>query len=310
MVKRWRTWSANCTRFCTCRCKLLVQMMCNMYMFCPGDVWKKWNLYRVHYFFALSCVKDDYSAQINLSLYLYWKFCRLIQDVSKHIHCVFAKAIQWDDGGDAFRWCLKIYGGHCQACCAFSTLVAQIKSTSIYTTNGASRCNVHLDLHQQRCKSRCNLHLSLHKSDARECFNQEFEGVALGGFEGVKLTLLRGLDVIDLRWLESIELRGWILARQIAPSQFLRRGNFLVRLMPWAQNRFWMNFVRPRNPRTTPTRSMINIASAKLGVVHILPFSLIPTIRTPPPPPKKKRPDEEGLLWGWCVVGGPLFRYF
>ena len=57
------------------------------------------------------------------------------------------------------------------------------------------------------------------------------------GFEGVKLTLLRGLDVIDLRWLESIELRGWILARQIAPSQFLPRGSFLARLMPWVQSR-------------------------------------------------------------------------
>ena len=56
----------------------------------------------------------------------------------------------------------------------------------------------------------------------------------MGRFEGVKLTLLRGLDVIDLRWLESIELRGWILARQIAPSQFLPRGSFLARLMPWA----------------------------------------------------------------------------
>ena len=24
------------------------------------------------------------------------------------------------------------------------------------------------------------------------------------------------------------------------------------------------------------------------------------------PPPPKKTPDEEDLLWGWCVVGGPL----
>ena len=41
--------------------------------------------------------------RIHLLLYLYWKFCRLIQDDSKHIHCMFAKATQWDDGGDAFR---------------------------------------------------------------------------------------------------------------------------------------------------------------------------------------------------------------
>ena len=40
---------------------------------------------------------------------------------------------------------------------------------------------------------------------------------------------------------------------------------------------------RPQNPRTTPTKSTINIASGKLGVVRILPFSLVPTIRTPPP---------------------------
>ena len=37
-------------------------------------------------------------------------------------------------------------------------------------------------------------------------------------------------------------------------------------------------FLGPRNPRTTPTKS----TSAKLGVVRILPFSLVPTIRTPP----------------------------
>ena len=61
--------------------------------------------------------------------------------------------------------------------------------------------------------------------------------------------------------------------------------------------------IRPRNPRTTPTKSTVNFASAKLGVVHILPFSEVPTIRTPPP---KIPPNEESLLWGWCVVGGPL----
>ena len=63
--------------------------------------------------------------------------------------------------------------------------------------------------------------------------------------------------------------------------------------------------IKPRNPRTTPTKSTINIASAKLGMVRNLPFSWVPTIRTPPP--LKKPPDQEGLLWGWCVVGGPLF---
>ena len=41
--------------------------------------------------------------------------------------------------------------------------------------------------------------------------------------------------------------------------------------------------VRPQNPRTTPTKLTINIASAKQGVVRILPFSWVPTIRTPPP---------------------------
>ena len=61
-----------------------------------------------------------------------------------------------------------------------------------------------------------------------------FEGVALGGFESS-----RGLDVIDLSWLESIKLRGWILARKIAPSQFLRRGSFLARLMPWEMDPFF-----------------------------------------------------------------------
>ena len=62
--------------------------------------------------------------------------------------------------------------------------------------------------------------------------------------------------------------------------------------------------IRPRNLRTTPTKSMINIAIAKLVVVRILSFSQVPTIRAPPP---KRRPsDKEGLLWGWCVVGGPL----
>ena len=116
----------------------------------------------------------------------------------------------------------------------FSTLVAQIKSTSICTANGANPGAI--------CTSICTNSganpgaiCTLHKSDTRECFNQAFEGVALGGFEGVKLTILRGLDVIDLRWLESIELRGWILARQIAPSQFLPRGSFLARLMPWEE---------------------------------------------------------------------------
>ena len=44
----------------------------------------------------------------------------------------------------------------------------------------------------------------------------------------------------------------------------------------------------------------------KLGVVRILLCSLASTIRTPPPLPQKIPPDEEGLLWGWCVVGSPL----
>ena len=28
------------------------------------------------------------------------------------------------------------------------------------------------------------------------------------------------------------------------------------------------------------------------------------------PPPPKMPPDEEGLLWGWCVVGGPLLSWW
>ena len=58
--------------------------------------------------------------------------------------------------------------------------------------------------------------------------------------------------------------------------------------------------VRLRNPRTTPTKSTINIASAKLGVVRILPFDHIPIICTPPP--TKKPLGKEGLLWWWCVL--------
>ena len=138
MVKRWRTWSASCTRFCTCRCKLFVQMMCNMYMFCPcGETCIERTI-------SLLCLVSKVMTvrRLHLLLYLYWKFCRLIQDDSKHIHCMFAKATQWDDGGDAFRWRLKIYGGHCQACCAFSTLVAKNQE--------------HFDLHHQRCKSKCS----------------------------------------------------------------------------------------------------------------------------------------------------------
>ena len=43
--------------------------------------------------------------------------------------------------------------------------------TSICTNSGANPGNLHC-------------HPSLHKSDARECFNQEFEGVALGVLRG------------------------------------------------------------------------------------------------------------------------------
>ena len=50
---------------------------------------------------------------------------------------------------------------------------------------------------------------------------------------------------------------------------------------------------------------MIKIASAKLGVVLILPFSLVLT-----PPPATISPDESGLWWGWCVVDGPSSWFF
>ena len=78
---------------------------------------------------------------------------------------------------------------------------------------------------------------------------------------------------------------------------FLRLFLRVLEKYPWKQG------FKPRNPRTTPTKLTINIASAKLGVVRILRFSLVPTIRTPP---QKIPLDEEGLLWGCCVVRGPL----
>ena len=61
-----------------------------------------------------------------------------------------------------------------------------------------------------------------------------------------------------------------------------------------------------QTPKSThhPTKSTLNIASAKLGVVRILPFFLASD--NSHTTPQKIPPDEEGLLWGWCVVGGPL----
>ena len=41
--------------------------------------------------------------------------------------------------------------------------------------------------------------------------------------------------------------------------------------------------IEPHNPRTTPAKTMINIASAVLGVVHLLLLSLALTLRAPPP---------------------------
>ena len=73
-----------------------------------------------------------------------------------------------------------------------------------------------------------------------------------------------------------------------AIKNFPNRGNDLVRISIANKKKylpqniahyffcrsFWCNvIIGPRNPRTTPTKSMINIASAKLGVVRILPFS-------------------------------------
>ena len=62
--------------------------------------------------------------------------------------------------------------------------------------------------------------------------------------------------------------------------------------------------VRPRNARTTPTKSTINIASAKLGVVRI--FVLFLGSDNSHTTSRKIPPDEECLLWGWCVVRSPL----
>ena len=115
-----------------------------------------------------------------------------------------------------------------------ATLLAQIKSTSICTTNGANPSAICTSICTNSCANPGAICTSIYTNLMQEnASKSKFEGVALGGFEGVKLTLLRGLDVIDLRWLESIELRGWILARQIAPSQFLPRGSFLARFY-WA----------------------------------------------------------------------------
>ena len=50
--------------------------------------------------------------------------------------CIFAKATQWDDGGDIFfsdcvygsiRAKSTLDGPYCQACCMFSSLVVQIQ---------------------------------------------------------------------------------------------------------------------------------------------------------------------------------------
>ena len=62
--------------------------------------------------------------------------------------------------------------------------------------------------------------------------------------------------------------------------------------------------IGPRNPCTTPTKSTINIASAKLGGGAYFAFCLGSNNSHTTPP--KIPLDEEGLLWGWCVVGGPL----
>ena len=92
--------------------------------------------------------------------------------------------------------------------------------------------------------------------------------------------------------VDWLAIQDWIFKREWKPW----KGRSCLR----------MGFIRPRNPRTTPTKSTINIASAKLGVVRILPFPQVPTIRTPPLLPKIP-PDKEGLLWGWCVAHGPPF---
>ena len=57
-------------------------------------------------------------------------------------------------------------------------------------------------------------------------------------------------------------------------------------------------FVRQRNPRTTPTKSTINIACAKTGGGAYFAFFLRFRRLAHHPPPKKP-PDEEGLLWGF-----------
>ena len=54
--------------------------------------------------------------------------------------------------------------------------------------------------------------------------------------------------------------------------------------------------IRPQNPRTTPTKSTINIAGAKLVVVRSVPFSYLGSDKATNHPPSPKIPlDEKGL---------------
>ena len=67
------------------------------------------------------------------------------------------------------------------------------------------------------------------------------------------------LDIFEIFAEDCFLLRSF---RKFLPSGFLPLSRFQLR-------------VGPRNPGTTTTKSTINIASAKLGAVRILPFSLL-----------------------------------
>ena len=103
----------------------------------------------------------------------------------------------------------------------------------------------------------------------------------------------------------KLPLKVWFYV--LLALKWVRRAKAMLTIAsPILWSKLDRRHIGPRNPHSTPTKWMIDVARETLGVVRILPFSKVPTLRTPPPPPKKMLPDEEGLLWGWCVVRGPL----
>ena len=68
---------------------------------------------------------------------------------------------------------------------------------------------------------------------------------------------------------------------------------------------FSRRILRPRNPRTTSTNRRSTLRVQNWGGARFVFLLGSDNLHTTPPPPKIP-PDEEGLLWGWCVGGGPL----